>query len=328
MLDLALVRAARDRIAGHIHTTPTVTSTRLGDAAGVKLFLKCENLQKTGSFKARGALNKLSHLDSVSRSRGVVTVSAGNHAAALAWAARAAGVQATVVMPERASPLKVAASKGYGAEVVLHGATSIEAFNKAHELEKERGLVFIHPFDDELICAGQGTAGLELLEQVSDLDAVVVPVGGGGLITGMLIALKGMMPSLRVFGVEPTGAPSMRQSLDAGKAMRLSSVNTIADGLAAPMAGELNFDVVNRYVDDVVLVDDDAIAAATRDLLLSAKLLAEPAGAAGVAAVLQRALPLESGARVAAIVSGGNVDAAKLASILTTPAASPSSSPS
>src|SRR6185312_15720515 len=148
MLDLALVRAARDRIAGHIQTTPTVTSTRLGDAVGVKLFLKCENLQKTGSFKARGALNKLSHLDSASRSRGVVTVSAGNHAAALAWAARAAGVHATVVMPERASALKVAASKGYGAEVVLHGATGIEAFNKAHELEKERGLVFVHPFDD------------------------------------------------------------------------------------------------------------------------------------------------------------------------------------
>jgi threonine dehydratase len=316
MLDLSAVRAARERIAGRIHTTPTMSATRLGDRVGVELVLKCENLQKTGSFKARGALNKLSHLSEEARQRGVVTVSAGNHAQALAWAARAAGVRATVVMPAAASPAKIDASRGYGAEVVLHGATSIEAFGRARELEKERGLTFVHPFDDELICAGAGTTGLELLEQVSDLDVVVIPIGGGGLITGMLVAIKETNPAIRVYGVEPTGAPSMRLSLDQGRAVHLDAVNTIADGLAAPMAGELNFEIVRRYVDDVVLIDDATIAAGARDLLFSAKLLAEPAGAAATAAVLSRAVPLRDGDRVAAVVSGGNVDAAKLIGML------------
>jgi threonine dehydratase len=316
MLDLSTVRAARERIAGRIHTTPTLSATRLGERVGVELVLKCENLQKTGSFKARGALNKLSLLGKEARERGVVTVSAGNHAQALAWAARAAGVRATVVMPAAASPAKIDASRGYGAEVVLHGATSIEAFGRARELEKERGLTFVHPFDDELICAGAGTTALELLEQAPDLDVVVIPIGGGGLITGMLVAIKETNPSIRVYGVEPTGAPSMRLSLDQGHAVHLDAVKTIADGLAAPMAGELNFEIVRRYVDDVVLIDDATIAAGARELLFSAKLLAEPAGAAATAAVLSRAVPLRDGDRVAAVVSGGNVDAAKLIGML------------
>jgi threonine dehydratase len=316
MLDLAAVRSAREQISGRIHATPTVTATRLGERVGVKLVLKCENLQKTGSFKARGALNKLSRLSATERGNGVVTVSAGNHAQALAWAASATGVRATVVMPAAASPAKIDASRGYGAEVVLHGATSIEAFGRARELEEERGLTFVHPFDDELICAGAGTAGLELLEQAGDLDVVVIPIGGGGLITGMLVAIKESNPEIRVYGVEPTGAPSMRLSLDQGRAVHLASVNTIADGLAAPMAGELNYEIVRRYVDDVVLIDDATIGAGMRDLLFSAKLLAEPAGAAATAAVLSGAIPLKGGERVAAVVSGGNVDATKLISIL------------
>jgi threonine dehydratase len=315
-LDLSSVRAARERIAGRLHTTPTFGSTRLGDLAGVRLLLKCENLQKTGSFKVRGALHKVSRLDAAARARGVVTVSAGNHAQALAWAAREAGVSATVVMPANASPAKVDASRGYGAEVVLHGASSIEAFAKARELEKERQLTFVHPFDDEEVCAGAGTVGLELLEQAPDIDVVVVPIGGGGLITGMLVALKESNPKLRVYGVEPEGAPSMRRSLDEGHAVRLDAVRTIADGLAAPMAGELNYEIVRRYADDVVLLGDDAIANAMRQLLLSTKLLAEPAGAAAVGAVLAGALPLRRGERVAAVVSGGNIDLAKLAGLL------------
>ncbi|HXD48867.1 MAG TPA: threonine/serine dehydratase [Gemmatimonadaceae bacterium] len=315
-LDLSSVRAARERIAGRLHTTPTMSSTRLGDAAGVRLVLKCENLQKTGSFKVRGALHKLSRLDAAAKARGVVTVSAGNHAQALAWAARDAGVAATVVMSTNASPAKIEASRGYGAEVVLHGASNIDAFAKARELEKERQLTFVHPFDDEDVAAGAGIVGLELLEQAPDLDAVVVPIGGGGLIAGMLVALKESNPKLRVFGVEPEGAPSMRRSLDEGHAVRLDAVNTVADGLAAPMAGELPYQIVRRYADDVVLLSDDAIADAMRQLLLSAKLLAEPAGAAAVAAVLSGALPLRRGERVAAVVSGGNIDLAKLASVL------------
>lgn len=319
MLDLSMIRAARERIAGRVHVTPTMSSRRIGATAGVRLFLKCENLQKTGSFKARGALNKLSQLDETARARGVVTVSAGNHAQALAWAARSVGIHATVVMPAAASPAKVAASREYGAEVVLHGATSIEAFGRARDLERERSLTFVHPFDDELICAGAGTAGLELVEQIDDLDVVVIPIGGGGLISGMVVAIKEMNPKIRVYGVEPTGAPSMRLSLDAGHAVHLQSVNTIADGLAAPMAGELNYEIVRRYLDDVVLIQDDVIADAVRELLSSAKLLAEPAGAAATAAVMTRAIPLRDGERVAAVVSGGNVDMAKLTAILTGP---------
>jgi threonine dehydratase len=289
-----------------------MSASRLGARAGVRLVLKCENLQKTGSFKVRGALNKLSQLSDAERANGVVTVSAGNHAQALAWAARAAGVHATVVMYAAASPAKVEASRGYGAEVVLFGTTGNDAFAKARELAAERNLTFVHPFDDEHICAGAGTTGLELLEQADDLDVVVVPIGGGGLITGMLVALKESKPSIRVYGVEPVGAPSSRLSLDRGHAVRLEGTNTIADGLAAPMMGELNYEIVRRYVDDVVLIDDATIASGLRDLLFSAKLLAEPAGAAAVAAIVAGALPLESGEKVAAVVSGGNVDSAKL----------------
>ncbi|MGH7620234.1 MAG: threonine ammonia-lyase [Gemmatimonadaceae bacterium] len=316
MLSLATVRAARERLAGRIHTTPVMSATRLGDRAGVRLLLKCENFQKTGSFKARGAFNYLSQLSDAERARGVVTFSAGNHAQSLAWAARATGVKAAVVMPAAASPTKAAASRDYGAEVVLFGANGMEALAKAKEIERERGLVFAHPFDHEDVMAGQGTAGLELLDQVHDLDAVIVPVGGGGLIAGMLVAIKESNPKIRVYGVEPTGAAAMRASLDAGRAVTLDAVRTIADGLAAPMAGNLNFDVVKRYADDIVVIDDDAIAAAMRDLLTSAKMLAEPGGAAATAAVLTRAVPLRDGDRVAAIVSGGNIDAARLATFL------------
>jgi len=316
MLDLAAIRAARDRIAGRVHLTPTTSASRLGQRAGVQLVLKCENLQKTGSFKVRGALTKLSSLGAEERARGVVTVSAGNHAQAVAWAARAAGIHAVVVMPETASPVKVEASRGYGAEVVLHGASGIQAFAHAHALERERGLVFVHPFDDEVVCSGAGTVGLELMEQAPDLDAVIVPIGGGGLISGVATAVKEISPRTRVYGVEPKGAPSTRMSLDAGHAVRLESLNTIADGLAAPMTGEVNYEIIRRCVDDVVLIDDDVIAQGVRELLVSTKLLAEPAGAAAVAALLARAIPVRENARVAAVVSGGNIELARLATLL------------
>jgi threonine dehydratase len=316
MIGLNEIRDARQRIAGRVHVTPTMSASRIGERVGVQLVLKCENLQKTGSFKVRGVLNKLSRLGAAERARGVVTVSAGNHAQALAWGARSAGIHAVVVMPEAASPAKIEASRGYGAEVVLHGATSIQAIERARELEKERNLVFVHPFDDEVVCAGAGTAGMELVEQAGELDAVVIPIGGGGLISGMAVAIKEMNPGIRVFGVEPRGAPSMRLSLDAGRAVTLESVNTIADGLAAPMAGQVNFEIVRRYVDDVVLIDDDVIADAVRELLVSAKLLAEPGGAAATAAVLSRAIPMRDGQRIAAVVSGGNIAIEKLRTLL------------
>ena len=310
------IRAARSRIMPYLHVTPTFSATLLGAPASVQLFLKCESFQKTGSFKVRGALNAVLALDDAARVRGVVTVSAGNHAQSLAWAARTAGARCTVVMPEKASRAKVDASRGYGADVVLHGASSIEAFAKAHEIEREQGLTFVSPFDDIHVIAGAGTVALELLEQVPDLDAVVIPIGGGGLIAGMAAASHALAPRVRVFGVEPEGAPSMRRSLDAGHAVRLDSVRTIADGLAAPMAGDLTYPIVRDCAEDVVLVKDDEIAAATRAVLLYAKVLAEPAGAAAVAAVLTRRVALPAGSRVACIVSGGNVDLAKLRDLL------------
>lgn len=316
MLDLNAVKAARERIAGRLHVTPVQASTRLGDRAGVKLFLKCENFQKTGSFKVRGAVNKVATLDRASRERGVITVSAGNHAQAVAWAASQQGIASTVVMFEKASPAKVEASRGYGAEVVLFGESGIQSFAKARELEKERGLAFVHPFDDELVAAGAGTVALELLEQVQDLDVVVIPIGGGGLIGGMLPAIKETNPKIRVYGVEPAGAASMRRSLDEGKSVKLDTIETIADGLAAPFAGEVPLEMVKKYADDVVVIDDSAIAAGVRELLLNTKLLAETAGAAATAAIISGAVPVRPGDRVAAIVSGGNIDFPKLGTVL------------
>jgi threonine dehydratase len=311
MPSLTDIRAARERIANRIHRTPLLSATRLGERVGVRLFHKCESLQKTGSFKVRGALNRVAQLDDASRKRGVITVSAGNHAQALAWAARDAGVRCTVVMPAKASQMKVDASRGYGAEVVLHGASSIEAFKRAHELADERSLTIVHPFDDEAVIAGQGTVGLEIAEQLEEFDDVIVPIGGGGLIAGVAIAIKELRPSVRVFGVEPTGAAVMRQSLDLGRPVRLESVQTMADGLAAPMAGDITYPIVRQYVDDVVLVTDEEIMHAMREILFSAKLLAEGGGAAATAAVLGKKLSLD-GRRVVAVLSGGNVDASRV----------------
>jgi threonine dehydratase len=309
------ISSARERISHHLHVTPVTTARLLGNEAGVQLFLKCENLQKTGSFKARGALNRLLTLESEALRRGVVTVSAGNHAQALAWAARVARVRATVVMPATASQAKSEASAGYGAEVIRHGS-AFDAFDLAQSLAVEKGFVFVHPFDDDEIMAGAGTVGVEILEQLPDVDVVVVPVGGGGLIGGIATAIKRLRPSVRIYGVEPHGAAAMRSSLDSGHAVRLQTVNTIADGLAAPMAGERTYEVVRRDVDDVVLVSDDEIVSAVRSLLTRTKLVAEPAGAAAVAAILTRKVPTRSGETVLAVISGGNVDLPRLREML------------
>jgi len=316
-LTLRGLRAARSRIAARVHQTPLLHATTLGERVGVDLWLKCENLQKTGSFKARGALNAVLALSAAARERGVVTVSAGNHAAALAWSSRAAGVCCTTVMPATASRTKVEATASYGARVILHGS-ALDAFARAHEIADREGLTFVHPFDDESIVAGAASVGLEILEDMREPDAIVVPVGGGGLIAGVAAAIKLTSPRVRVYGVEPIGAAAMRLSLDVGHATRLESMSTIADGLAAPMAGKLPFELVNRFVDDVVTIGDGEIASAVAALLTRAKLLAEPAGAAATAAVLAGAIPLAPGGRIVAIVSGGNVDVDRLFAVLET----------
>ncbi len=317
--ELEHLQEAQARISGSVHRTPTVSSRTLSERVGQPVILKCENLQKTGSFKVRGALNRILGLDDVARGRGVVTVSAGNHAQAVAWAAARTGVSATVVMPANASPTKVRASEGYGAEVILQG-TVFEAFDLALEVAEDRGLTFLHAFDDPLIVAGQGTLGLEVLEDVPDVATVVVPVGGGGLISGVALAAADIAPAVRVVGVEPHGACAMWKSLERGEAVSLESLDTIADGLGAPMAGELNFEVVRRHVEDVVLVSDDEIREAMAFILERAKLLVEPAGAAAVAALLAGRIPLADGP-VVAILSGGNVDLDRLPDLLGIPGA-------
>ncbi|MFN8483923.1 MAG: threonine/serine dehydratase [Anaerolineae bacterium] len=309
------VVAAQKTIAGRLHRTPLVGSAALSERVGAPLYLKLENWQKTGSFKVRGVLNKLRTLTPAERARGLVTASAGNHAQALAWAAQAEGVPCTVVMPESAMPAKLAAVRGYGASVVLE-STVMRVIERAKALADEQGLTYIPPFDDPAIIAGAGTTGLEIVEDLPDVGTIVVGIGGGGLIAGVAVAVKTFHPRVRIIGVEPEGAPSMRRSLDVGHPVRLESVATIADGLAPPYAGAPNFEIVRQYVDDVVLVHDTAIRDAMVLILERTKLLAEPSGAAGMAALLTGAATFDANLPVVAIISGGNVGADRLAQLI------------
>jgi threonine dehydratase len=305
-------RAARVPVAGHLHRTPLVSSATLSARSGRRVFLKLENLQKTGSFKPRGALNYLSQASADHRTRGVVTISAGNHAQGLAYAARVHGIPVTVVMPVNASRAKAEAARGYGAEVILHGDIPA-AFEKLHELERTRGLHFVHPFDHPLIVAGQATLGIEIVEDLPDVDAVLVGIGGGGLISGVAMAVKEIRPSARVIGVEPEGADGMWRSRREGRPVKLDRVDTLADGLSAPFVGELNYRMVERYVDDLVRVSDAEILEAMRLLLERCKTVAEPAGSAALAALLSERAVVPAESRVCCVVSGGNVGADRLA---------------
>jgi threonine dehydratase len=315
LVSLDDIRRARDVIAGRVHRTPLVSSTLLGRRTGTRLFLKAENLQKTGSFKPRGVLNKLHGLTAEEKRRGLVSISAGNHAQALAYAAAAEGLAAVVVMPEGASETKAAATRAYGAELVIHG-TVHEAFDKMHELQESRGLTLVHPYDDPLIIAGHGTAGLEIVEDMPDVDLVVVPVGGGGFISGVAVAVKQSRPSARVVGVEPRAAPTVTAALRAGRPVRIERAATIADGLAPPITGEQPLAHIRAFVDDVVLVSEDEIAEGIRAVLQYTKLLAEGAGAAGVAALLADRVTAPAAARVAVVLSGGNIDLPRLRQVL------------
>jgi|SRR5579859_231294 len=314
MVTLEDVLEAQRVIAGRLHRTPLLSAQALGAMADppVRLFLKAELLQKTGAFKVRGALNKLAELSPEQKRRGLITVSAGNHAQAVAWSAAAEGVPATVVMAETAVRSKVEATRGYGAEVILFGTSMSGIFEHAHQLEHERGLLFIPPFDDPRIIAGQGTVGLEILEDLAEPDVVIVSCGGGGLCSGVALAIKSKRPQTRVVIVEPEGAPTMRRSLDAGKPMALESINTIADGLTAPFTSDLTLAMTQRYVDEAVLVSDAEIGHAMGLILERCKLLAEPAAAATVAALLAGKVDVAEGAKVVAILSGGNVDRERL----------------
>jgi len=313
LVSLDDITAAREVIRGRLHYTPTMTSTYLAHRLGGPVHLKLELFQKTGSFKPRGVLNRLHHLPDEERRRGLVTLSAGNHAQAVAWAAREYDVPATVVMPAKATQAKIDATRGYAGNVVLCEGDLLAA---ALELQRQRQLTLVHPFDDPFVIAGQGTVGLELVEQVPDVDTVLVGVGGGGLIAGVAAAVKALRPRARVIGVEPEGAPGMTESLRRGEPVRLDHVDTIADGLAAPFAGRLNFAHVRALVDEMVLVSDAEIAAAIPVLMERCKIVPEPAGAAVVAALLSGKFTPPTGSTTVAIVSGGNVDRGRLREIL------------
>jgi threonine dehydratase len=306
LVDLAAVRHAADRLRGVVVETPLLPAPLLSDELGAEVRLKCENLQRTGSFKARGAYNYVAQLPPDEIERGVITYSSGNHAQAMALAARLHDVDAVVVMPTTAPAVKQAGAARLGAEVVLEGTTSLERQARAEEIAAERGLAMVPPFDHLRIIAGQGTAGLEIADAWPDVDTVLFPIGGGGLISGGAAALRGLLPGVRIVGVEPEGAASMKAALEAGGLVPLDRIDTIADGLAPVQAGALTFLHVRELVDEVVTVTDQAIRDAARMLITEIKLVVEYSGAATVAAL--RSGRVEPGERNAAVLSGGNLD--------------------
>jgi threonine dehydratase len=312
---LSSIQTARARLGEAIYLSPCQLSHELSELTGLPLHLKLENLQRTGSFKERGALNKLLTLSQSERERGVITASAGNHAQGVAFHAAARDIRAQIVMPLATPQIKVAATRGFGAEVVLCGASYDEACEEALRRRIEEGRTFIHPFDDAEVICGQGTIGLELLDQVPDLEAVVIPIGGGGLIAGVACALKESNPKIRVVGVETEKLPSMLRAREAGSPVTIAAEATIADGIAVRRAGELTLPLVSRYVDEIVSVDDEEIASAILMLLEQEKTLAEGAGAAALAAVLQSKTDLRH-RRTVVLVSGGNIDVSLLAKII------------
>jgi threonine dehydratase len=295
------VKRARTIIQDHVYRTPLLPSASLSERAGQPAFLKAENLQVTGSFKARGALHRLSCLTEQERANGVVTFSAGNHALALAWAAQRAGVPVTVVMPETADSSKVRSAQGYGATVIQ----SPDFVQVARNLHTERGLTLVHPFDEPAIIAGQGTLGLEVIEDLPDLGTIVIGIGGGGLISGCALAIRSKHPNTRIIGVEPRGANTMALSMAAGNPSTVIRPDTLADGLAAPFAGTLPYAIVRDLVDDVVVIADEVIVDGMRFLFESARLVVEPAGAAATGAILTGAVTATG--PVVAVLSGGNI---------------------
>ncbi|HEX5438936.1 MAG TPA: threonine ammonia-lyase [Gemmatimonadaceae bacterium] len=308
MPQLIDIQAARARVASAVVHTPVVPALALRHRLPCSLVLKLENLQRTGSFKDRGALNRLLDLTSGERARGVVTASAGNHAQAVAYHCAGLGVSACVVMPEHTPLIKVMNTRRLGAQVRFCGTTLSDAMVKAHRIEADEGRVLIHAFDDDRVIAGQGTIGLELLEQVPDLTAVIVPIGGGGLISGIAIAIREQRPDVRIFGVEASAAASALASRRAGQVVHIETSETIADGIAVKQVGERTFPLIERYVEDIVAVDETQIARAVHLLLERQKTLAEGAGAVPLAALLAGALPLGADDLAVMVLSGGNID--------------------
>ncbi|MDZ4774802.1 MAG: threonine ammonia-lyase [Planctomycetota bacterium] len=311
---LAHLRAAAERIAPFIRRTPTIYSQTFSESSGLEVFLKLENLQRTGSFKARGALNKVLSLPKEMLTRGLVAASAGNHAQGVALAAKIAGAHAVIVMPRSTPIIKVQRTESYGAEVVLHGDNYDASQAHAVGIAKESGATLVHPFDDPWIVCGQGTCGLEIVDELEDIDAVVVPIGGGGLISGVALAIKALSPRTRVIGVQAVGAAPMVHSFLAGKRQHVDSPMTIADGIRVGVVGDITFEVVRRYVDECVTVEEDEIVDAVLQAMEKSKIVAETGGVPGIAAIL--AGKVKNAKRVLTIVSGGNIDLNLIARIV------------
>ena len=313
MLTLDNVYRANYALKNVVRKTDVIYAPKL--ANGVNLYLKTENLQTTGSFKIRGAYYKMSNLSAEEKAKGVVACSAGNHAQGVALAAKKNDIKAVICLPDGAPISKVEATKSYGAEVCLVNGVYDDAYQKALELQSEKGYTFIHPFNDEDVIAGQGTIGLELIEQIPDLDAVIVPIGGGGLISGVAYTVKSLNPNVKVYGVQAVGAPSMKKSIDDGRVEELSSVSTIADGIAVKKPGDLTYELCKKYVDEIATVTDDEISAAILALMEQHKLVTEGAGAVAVAAAMFKKFNLE-GKKVVCILSGGNIDVTILSRVI------------
>ena len=315
MINLADVKAALCRIRESIYLSPCARSETFSRLTGNSVYLKLDNLQRTGAFKERGALNKLLTLSEKERARGVIAASAGNHAQGVAYHAGRHGVRAQICMPLTTPLIKVSATRGYGADVVLHGANYEEAYEEAVKRSQQDHLTLIHAFDDDAVIAGQGTLGLEILQQHSEIEAIVAPIGGGGLIGGIACAVKETHPKVSIFGVQPAKLPSMKVAIAEGHPVTLSPAATIADGIAVRRAGDRTLPLVRKYVDDIVTVDEEEIANAILLLLEREKTLAEGAGAAAIAALLNHKLPL-AGKKVAVLVCGENIDVTLLSRII------------
>jgi threonine dehydratase len=316
MVTLDQIRAARERVREHVVLTPCTPSAAFGELFGGHAWFKFENLQRTGSFKERGALNRILALTSAERARGVIAASAGNHAQGVACHAQRLGIRATIVMPERTPLIKVANTEGYGARVVLHGRNYDEAMDEALRLQAAEGLSLVHPFEQDEVIAGQGTIGLEILEQVPAPDVVVVPVGGGGLIAGIATAVKELRPATRLVGVEAAVLPAALRAREAGRVVTIPAADTIAEGIAVRRIGENTFAHIERYVDELVTVDEEEIANAVLLLLEREKTVAEGAAAASLAAVLHERVRGLEGKHVVMLLSGGNIDVNLLARII------------
>lgn len=316
IIGLEDIKRAAGRIAEKVRRTPLLRGDKLDGLFGAEVYFKPENLQLTGSFKIRGATNKILSLTDEERARGIIASSSGNHAQGVAYAAKTLGIKATLVLPENAPKSKVEGSKSLGAEVILHGFDSIERYNKLYEIQAEKGYTLVHSYNDPELISGQGTTGLEIMEDLPDVDTVVVPLGGGGLLAGVAAAIKETRPTVRVIGVEPANIQRYAESRKAGKPVKVEMGPTLADGLMITVTGENNYPLIDKYVDEIVPASDDFIYKALMEIVFKGKLLVEPSASVGVAAALGGSFKVKPGEKICFLLSGGNIDPEKLADII------------